>query len=228
MPARPRQMILPLEHEPQYGEDDFLVAPSNEAAWRLVLGWPDWPDCGVLLCGPDGSGKSHIGTIWAERAGAVRLYGNELSALDPSTLAPGTPLLVEDADGADASETALFHLLNAVREHGLWLLATSRRPPGDEWPALRDLASRLRALPRAHLDVPDDELVRAVLVKLFMDRQLTVEADVVDYVARRIERSLSAARRIVTEIDAEGLALGRRVTKPVAAAVIARLEAPED
>jgi chromosomal replication initiation ATPase DnaA len=70
--------------------------------------------------------------------------------------------------------------------------------------------------------------VRAVLVKLFDDRQLAVDAEVIDYVARRMERSLGAARETAAALDEEALALGRRVTKPVAAAVLARLTSDVD
>jgi chromosomal replication initiation ATPase DnaA len=143
-------------------------------------------------------------------------------------LDPGTALVVEDVDGAGASETVLFHLLNAARERGLWLLLTARRGPGESWPHLADLSSRLRAMPRAELDAPGDELVRAVLVKLFDDRQIVVAADVVDYIARNMERSLGAARATVAALDQEALALKRGITRSIAAAVMSRLNHEED
>ena len=73
-----------------------------------------------------------------------------------------------------------------------------------------DLLSRLRLAPSVSLDAPDDALLKAVLVKLFVDRQLVVDTSVVDYIALRIERSLARAAEIVAALDREALSRGRR------------------
>ena len=57
--------------------------------------------------------------------------------------------------------------------------AHARRPAGSV--AFRDLASRLKALPVVTLAPPDDALLRAVLVKLFADRQLAVDESLVGF-----------------------------------------------
>ena len=80
--------------------------------------------------------------------------------------------------------------------------------------------SRLKALPLASIEPPDDALLRAVLVKLFADRQLSVEPHVIDYVLVRMERSMAAAERLVAEADRQALVLQRRVTRAVAAAAL--------
>ena len=221
-PTGPRQLPLSLEHAPRFGFDDYLVTPSNEAAHRLITSWPDWPGRGVLLVGPVGSGKTHLATIWARTANAHVVEAAGLSEADLPGLGASAALVVENLGRDDASERLLFHLLNAARERNQWVLLTAAQGPDLVWPALPDLSSRLRALTRAELAAPDDALFRAVLVKLLMDRQLAVEGEVVDYVARRVERSLAAARRIVAAIDAEALSRGRRVTRALAASVLAR------
>ncbi|WP_425349163.1 HdaA/DnaA family protein [Methylobrevis pamukkalensis] len=128
--------------------------------------------------------------------------------------------MVEDADDPGLDQTALFHLINAVRERGGHLLLTARREPGD-WPvSLPDLASRLRAARPLRLGPPDDDLLARLLVKLFADRQIEVERNVVDYLTARIERSFDAANRIVDDLDRASLALGRRVTRALAARLV--------
>jgi chromosomal replication initiation ATPase DnaA len=79
--------------------------------------------------------------------------------------------------------------------------------------ALPDLASRLRAVPVAKLAAPDDALIGAVLVKLFADRQLAVDQDVIAYLLPRMERSLGNARAMVAQIDDVALAARRPVTR---------------
>ena len=229
MKSPSRQLTLELPLEPSFGREDFLVSPTNAAAFDMFERWPDWPGRSLLLLGPTGSGKSHLGAIWAERAGARILAASELGRADVPTLAASGALLIEDADRAGAApgglaEAEFFHLLNLMRECGGYLAVTARAWP-DAWGlATRDLLSRLRLAPAVEIGEPDDALVRAVLVKLFMDRQLTVDASVVEYLALRIERSLAAARSIVLTLDQEALAAGRAVTRPMASEVLRRLD----
>ena len=61
---------------------------------------------------------------------------------------------------------------------------------------MADLASRLRALPVVALTAPDDALLRAVMVKLFADRQLAVDESLVgfsDHPDRAFVRGRAAA-----------------------------------
>ena len=72
--------------------------------------------------------------------------------------------------------------------------------------------------------MPDDALLRSDVVKLFNDRQLVFYSSVVDFLANRIERSLARAAEVVAALDREGLSRGRRITRPIAAALIAEDE----
>lgn len=217
-PRSARQMVLDLTRAPSFDPDDFLVSPTNAAAHDLVMAWPDWPSRTLLLTGPAGAGKSHLAAIWAGQAEARPF---EPAALD--TLPPGTALLLEDADRAGVPEAALFHLLNLVEERQGWLVVTTRAAP-DQW-GIRtpDLLSRLRRAPLAAIDHPDSALLRAVLVKLFADRQIRIETDVVAYAALHCEQSLDAVSRFVAAVDEAALAEGRRITRPLAAKTLAAL-----
>ena len=209
------QLPLPFGHAPRFGLDDFMPSDSNAPALAAVSRWPDWPDRVLLLVGPEGSGKSHLARIWAARAGAVLLSAEALGG-DIDGLARGNAV-IEDADRAAVPEAALFHYLNLVRERGLSLLLTARQLPGAWALATPDLVSRLRLAPAVAIAPPDDALMRAVLVKLFADRQLAVDASLVDYLALRLDRSLDAASRAVADLDRASLDASRRITRQLAA-----------
>ncbi|MDP2800863.1 MAG: DnaA/Hda family protein [Phreatobacter sp.] len=223
--AGPRQMALDLALPESLSRDDFLAAPCNVTALELVDSWPDWPARVMALVGPPGAGKSHLGAIWADLAGARRLAARDLAGTVPGDALATGALLLEDA-GPKTSEVALFHLLNSAREEDAFVLMTAREAPVSWGVGLKDLASRLRALPAVALAEPEDGLLRSVLVKLFADRQLVVDAEVVEYLARRMERSLDAARRLVAALDREALETGRRLTRPLAAQVLDRIMQP--
>jgi chromosomal replication initiation ATPase DnaA len=218
--VQPRQLAFALPHAESFTRDDFLEGPANAAGLALIDSWPDWPNRIMLLVGPEGSGKSHLAAIWAEQSGARGISAHALTATAvPGALATGA-LVLEDLKSSDVDERALFHLLNLAREDGAFVLITARTPPTAFQIELRDLRSRLRALPTVSLLPPDDHLFRALIVKFCADRQLAIDETVVAYLTNRIERSYAAVRRVVEFLDAEALRLGRPVTRALAAEVL--------
>ncbi len=223
MTAAPRQLVFDLAHRQALGAEDFLVSSSNDAAVEMVDRWPDWPHPAAIVAGPQGSGKSHLANVWRLRSGAGLVAAAELGDAHVAALEPGATLVVEDLDRGLTDEKVLFHLLNRARESKLSVLLTSRTPPGEQEFRVPDLRSRLRALPIVQVQPPDEALLKAVLVKLFADRQLNVEPPVIDYLSLRMERSMAAASRIVAAIDRLALATHRKVTRPLAAEALASL-----
>jgi chromosomal replication initiation ATPase DnaA len=223
LPAKPRQLAFDLPVDSRHGVEDFLVGPSNEQAYGLVEAWPSWPAPWLRLVGPEGAGKTHLAAIWAARAHAWTLSAAELDEGQVPHLASAGALVIEDCDRGGLNENALFHLLNATRARGGFVLLTARSEPGQWGLAVPDLLSRLRLAPQAQIAAPDDALLRALLVKLFVDRQLIVDTGTIEALALRMERSFAAARQIVDALDRVSLERGRRVTRAMATEVAARL-----
>ena len=222
-PSRPRQLAFDLPLDSRHGIEDFLVGPSNEAAYGLVESWPRWPEAWLRLTGPEGAGKTHLAAIWARMAHAWPISARELADDKVAHLVSGGALVIEDCDAGRFDEPALFHLMNAVKARGGHLLLTARTAP-DLWGlTVPDLLSRLRLAPSATIEPPDDGLLRAVLVKLFIDRQLVVDTAVIETLALRMERSFAAARQVVDRLDRLALERGRRVTRLLVQEVLAEL-----
>jgi chromosomal replication initiation ATPase DnaA len=214
--AAPTQLALALDHAESLAREDFLTGPSNAAAMALIERWPDWPSRTVLLRGPEGAGKSHLAAIWARESGARTLSPRALEGAEvPIALVTGALVLDNLAEGR-FDEAALFHLLNLAREERAYVLITTRTAPATWRIEVPDLASRLRALPVVALTAPDDALFRAVIVKLFTDRQVAVDESLVSFLTTRIERSFAAARAAVTRLDREALRLRRPITRALA------------
>jgi chromosomal replication initiation ATPase DnaA len=208
-----RQLGLDLALTPHFRREDFLVSDANAGALRMIEAWPLWPDDVLFLLGPPGSGKSHLAAIWAARTAAEMSSGRMLEGADLFALAGKPALVIEAADDIGAAEANLFHLLNLAREQKTSLLLTARRKP-DLWGlATADLLSRLRQAPLVELGAPDDDLLKAVLGKLFRDRQIIVDAAVVEFIALHIDRSLDMARYFVDLLDRAALARGLPITR---------------
>ena len=212
--SAPRQLALALDHAESFAREDFLGGPSNAAALALIESWPDWPGRAVVLVGPEGSGKSHLAAIWAADAGA-RFLAARARSRRPICRPRSRPARWWSRTSPPGAfdERALFHLINLAREEEAFVLLTARTAPAGWNVAIRDLGSRLKALPVVALAPPDDALLRAVLVKLFADRQLAVDESLIGFVVNRIERSFAAARAVVARLDARGDAAAAAVNQ---------------
>jgi chromosomal replication initiation ATPase DnaA len=107
-----------------------------------------------------------------------------------------------------------------VREPDRAVELAGREAPARWNVGLADLASRLKALSGAGISAPDDDLLAALMVKLFRDRQLRVGEDVVLYLMVRMDRSFAAVVDIVAAIDSAALERGRPVTVPLAREIL--------
>lgn len=224
---KPSQIPLSFEITPSKGRDDLIVSQSVQGAITMIDQWPNWPSHLVVLAGPTGSGKSHIAHIWQQKSDAklVALHNNTDDLVD---LVKTTPVLIENIDqllaSSQADETQLFHLLNAAKEAGSFVLMTARSWPAS-WPVgLPDLASRIKAATIVEISEPDENLLTQVIFKLFADRQVEIDEKTVNYLVMRMERSLAVASNIVEAMDELALSKKTPVSRSIAAEVLAKFE----
>ncbi|MBP0481108.1 DnaA ATPase domain-containing protein [Sagittula salina] len=226
--THPEQLPLPLPVREALGREDFFVSSANALAVALVERWEEWPARKMVLCGPKGSGKTHLAHVWARLTGAPIIAAKSLLQADIPALA-AAPVCIEDIEaiaGDRPAEEALFHLHNLALAQGHALLLTAGRDP-THWPlVLPDLKSRMMGAQVAHLGAPDDALLTAVMAKLFADRQLMPTPDVLMWLTRNMPRSQAMARAVVAAVDEASLAHRRRVTRALAAEVLAQLTGP--
>ena len=108
MMTPPRQLTFRWPHSPSFAREDFLSAPSNHEALTAIERWPNWAGRMLMLVGPEGAGKSHLGAIWARAADAIALSGEELDEQSVQACARAHAVLIENADGARRAEALLL------------------------------------------------------------------------------------------------------------------------
>ncbi|MGH1353215.1 MAG: HdaA/DnaA family protein [Methyloligellaceae bacterium] len=216
----PQQLVFDLPHRAAMDEEDFLVSDCNESAVKVIDIWPDWHHPSLLIVGPQGCGKTHLAYVWQMKTGAAMLSAAELTSDMVDNLAQAPAVIIEDIDAGPFNQNALFHLLNLAKERSFNVLMTGRERPGTWEIELPDLRSRLRASPVVEIEAPDELLLNTVLVKLFSDRQLIVPPNVIKYISLRMERSMSAAQKLVEKVDKAALASGRKVTRQLVGEVM--------
>ncbi len=221
----PKQLAFDLTSKPALGREDFYVSPANAHAVAMIEGWQGWPGRKLALIGPSGAGKTHLVHVWAALSNAQIVPASELKERDIAELAKGH-VAVEDVPaiaGDIAAEEALFHLHNLAFAEGRSLLLTAPVPPIRWGLSLPDLMSRMQGTTAVVVESPDDELLSAVLMKLFADRQLSPSPETLPYLIRHIDRSFEMARRVVAALDDAALSQGREINRKLAGEVISDL-----
>lgn len=218
------QLIFDLPERAALGRGDFFVSSANVLAVTRLDDTETWPNAKLALTGPEGAGKSHLAHDWSKAN-----HGHVMLTADlPSADIPGiaTPLAVEipDAPMPSAEEEALFHLHNHMIAQNLPLLLIARTPPARWTITLPDLKSRMQATDVVQIEAPDEALLSAMLVKLFTDRQLQIDPNLIPWLVTHCERSFAAINRLVVALDAEALAQKRAITRPLARRVLDNLD----
>ncbi|MCG6882495.1 MAG: chromosomal replication initiator DnaA [Silicimonas sp.] len=212
----PEQLTFELPVRTSTARGDFFVSEANALAVARLEDTGGWPDGKLVLAGPEGSGKSHLGQVWAEAEDAYFL-----TSIPAQTSLPETAMVIEIPEALSAAEEeTLFHVHNHMVAHRLPLLMLARTPPARWRLALPDLKSRMEATDIVRIEPPDDALLAAVIVKLFSDRQLDIAPAVISWLVARIDRSFAEAQRVVALLDQAALAEGRAVTRALAQRVL--------
>ncbi|MBO7097560.1 MAG: DNA replication protein [Alphaproteobacteria bacterium] len=216
---------FPFIFEPtkQYLLQDFMISHCNHHAYQTIKLWPNWPFFAMLIFGPKGSGKTHLAHIFTQHvclSSSKPVQTEILQACDitlnkiPRIHAQNPCLVVENVS-QKVDEEALFHLFNIYQNEGGYILFTSAQSFIQIPFKLPDLASRLKIVPAVPILQPDDQMLEALIVKLFSDRQITLTSEVLNYILQNMERSFAYAEKLVKQVDDLSLALKRAVTVPL-------------
>ena len=215
-----KQIPLIFEHQAGYKRDDFMVNKCNVQAINVIDIWPNWPFFAYVLYGPKGCGKSHLVHIFVERVLAFYkkpvnvkiINAQDITLHKAHTLHKENYCLIVENLTSKINNEALFHLFNLYQNEGGYILFTSEIAPARMHFKLPDLQSRLNIIPSVAIGEPNDELLSALIVKLFQDRQIIITPEILNYIISNMERSFSFAIKLVEEIDIISMAKKRAVS----------------
>lgn len=208
-----QQLLLDLRSFPSMGRNDYYVSNINKEAVTWLDIWPHWPSLGFVVCGPSGSGKSHLANVLETLSKGKIIDAKNISDININDLSEKKCLIIEDIEKYK-SEKALFHIYNLLMEKKNNLMITSNITMSEINFKLPDLKSRLVSLPQVNIGLPDDNLLKNILIKQFLDKGVLVDLEVIDYVIKRMDRSFEAIKKLVSKIDFEALEKSKRITIP--------------
>ncbi|MCP4393560.1 MAG: DNA replication protein [Alphaproteobacteria bacterium] len=215
-----KQLTLSLEVQSSYDLDDFMVSSCNEEAIQWLEKYSEWPAPALIIYGSSGCGKTHLAHVFAngdfsgETCPIINGTDFTIEIEPPEFIGSAQCVVLDDADKCK-DEPALFHLYNYIKETGRHMLLTSTEPPSKWGTKLADLRSRMLAGLAIGIGEPDDVQMAAVIVKLFSDRQIRIDQDVVAFLLSHMERSFAEACRVIAEADELSLSTKRKITIPL-------------
>jgi chromosomal replication initiation ATPase DnaA len=201
------QLILKFPSFKAYQKEDFYVSPGNQEAFNYINKWPKWIKKTVNIFGPSGSGKSHLAFILKTKTSSLQLEASDLDEDIFFKFKTKEALIIENLD-ENVSETLLFSIWNMALQDNKYLLITSKKPINSFNFKLKDLISRSISSLIIGINLPGDDLISAILVKNFSDKQITVEKKHIDYIIKHIDRSYEKISQFILTLDKYSLKKG--------------------
>ena len=213
-----KQLYFEMPNKTALGIEDYIITDSNNFAFDLIIKMVKGEINFGLISGPPYSGKTHLSKILVKNTINYkslyidRDYQNILDKFESSDI-----LILENIDKVkyDKSEQDLFHIINFSKENNKKLLMTSRKPISEIDLNLEDLKSRLNSILEAKINEPDDQLMELILIKIFNDKQLKINPNVIDFLMSRLVRSYESINLFIEKIDKFSLERGKNITIPL-------------
>ena len=210
-----KQLYFDMPDKTALGIEDYIITESNSFAFDLISRMIRGEINQGVISGPSFSGKTHLSKILIKNIGSNeslyidRDYKKIIEKVGSSNL-----IVIENIDKVleDKSEEDLFHIINFTKESDKKLLMTSGKSISNIEFKLEDLKSRLNAILEAKIMQPDDELMKLVLIKIFNDKQLLINPNVINFLKSRLERSYKSINDFIEKIDKFSLEKGKKIT----------------
>ena len=195
--------------KPGLAIDDFFVSTSNKKAYNFILN-KNIDNKKILLIGPNKSGKTHLGKIWQKNNDAIS-YENNFEII----LNHKKNVFIDDFLN-NINEEKIFHLINHCSMNKLTILLTSTKELFEYNFFLQDLLSRIKTFHSLRIDLPDDDLIINLMIKLLHDKQIIIKnEEIFNYILKRIERSYEDIFLLIENIDKLSLEKKRELTIPL-------------
>ena len=194
------QLLLELDYKTNFNEHDFYLSKSNENAFNLVNSWPDWNKKILNISGEKFSGKSHLANIFKLKSKAFLVKGDEINNYIFKRLKLYESVIIDDFENCKEEEI-LYSIFNLIDQDSKYMLINSLKPINEIKFNLSDLTSRSKNCIYAEIENPDDELLFAIILKNFSDRQIKIEKKIINFIISRIDRSYRKIDEFIYKID---------------------------
>jgi len=194
------QLLLNFKHKQNFNYSDFYVSKSNYFAFQILEKWPKWEKNILNICGEKYSGKSHLANIFLDKNGGIKVKEKEISDEIFKKFKLHENIIIDNYDN-NVDEKLMYSIFNLVDQDNKYLIINSINPINEIDFKLNDLKSRSKNCLFAQIYNPDDELMFAIILKSFSDRQIQVNKKLIDFIIKRIDRSYGKIADFIYKVD---------------------------
>ena len=194
------QLILDLNYEQNFKDQDFYVSKSNEYAFKLLNNWPKWEKNFINLIGEKFSGKTHLVNIFLKKFKGIKIEASNINNQTLKEVKVFENIVIENFNGK-VDENLFFTLLNIIDQDNKYLIVTTKKPIVDFSYKLDDLNSRSKNFLLSTIEKPEDDLMFALILKNLSDRQISIDKKLIDFIVKRIDRSYGKIFDFIYKID---------------------------
>ena len=194
------QLLLKFDLKQNYKNEDYYVNKSNFFAFSLIEKWPKWEKNILNIHGEKYSGKTHLSNIFKKKYKALKIQANEFTNESLKEFKLFENLILDDFD-ENVDEMLMYTLFNIADQDNKFILINSLLPINELNFKLEDFISRTKNCIFAKIEKPDDELMFAILLKNFSDRQINVDKKLIDFIIKHIDRSYGKIYEFVYKLD---------------------------
>ena len=194
------QLLLNFNHKQNFHDQDFFVSKSNFYAYEIIDNWPKWEKNILNIHGEKYSGKTHLANIFINKHKGKKINSKSFTDDDIKKLKIHENIIL-DSYNNNIDERLLYALFNLVDQSNKYLIINSLKPINEMTFKLNDIKSRSKNCLFAKIDNPDDELIFALILKSFSDRQIKIDKKIIDFITKRIDRSYSKIVDFIYKVD---------------------------
>ena len=194
------QLLLNFKNNQNFNYDDFYVSKSNYYAFQLIDKWPKWEKNILNLHGEKFSGKTHLSNIFLNKNGGIKINEKEISHEIFKKFKLYENIIIDNYNNK-VDEKLIYSIFNLADQDNKYLIINSINPINEINFNLNDLKSRSKNCLFAQIENPDDELMFAIILKSFSDRQIQIDKKLIDFITKRIDRSYGKIADFIYKVD---------------------------
>ena len=194
------QNIFNFDQNKSFNYDDYFVSKSNYFAYGIINKWPKWEKNILNIYGESFSGKTHLSKIFLNKNKGIIIYEKDINDKIFKKIKIYENIVMDNFNHK-IDEKLLYSIFNFIDNENKYLVINSINPINEYKYKLKDLKSRAKNCLFAKIEIPDDELMNAIIFKNFSDRQINIDSKLIDYIAKRIDRSYSKISQFIYKID---------------------------
>ena len=194
------QLLLNFKHKQNFNYNDFYVSKSNFFAFQLIDNWPKWEKNILNIYGEKFSGKTHLSNIFLSKNNGIKVDENNINNEIFKKLKLYENIIIDNYSNI-TDENLMYSIFNLVDQDNKYLIINSIKPINEIIFKLDDLKSRSKNCLFAKIDQPDDDLMFAIILKSFSDRQIQVDKKLIDFIIKRIDRSYGKIADFIYKVD---------------------------